>query len=219
MHSNLVTLIFFNIVVTCSSLLSYSFLIFIIVLRTISFDACEIGKNSSVMQVRTFPFPLSLAVVVVIFRSRLLQKTDGTTKGFNLKEFTKLWAWLRDRTRNNETPKNYQQGAVTFSRLRKATGGNNVTGVQPGTMEEDSSDLLGPCTGQYSPEARRQWEPSVLIHRNWSPGTQIKIKSKDLMQWHSLIYRSLCMPKSLQMVTAAMKLKDTYSLEGKWWPT
>ena len=26
-------------------------------------------------------------------------------------------------------------------------------------------------------------------------------------------------PKSLQMVTAAMKLKDTYSLEAKLWPT
>ena len=26
-------------------------------------------------------------------------------------------------------------------------------------------------------------------------------------------------PKSLQMVTAAMKLKDIYSLEGKLWPT
>ena len=26
-------------------------------------------------------------------------------------------------------------------------------------------------------------------------------------------------PKSLQMVTAAMKLKDAYSLKGKLWPT
>ena len=26
-------------------------------------------------------------------------------------------------------------------------------------------------------------------------------------------------PKSLQMVTAAVKLKDAYSLEGKLWPT
>ena len=26
-------------------------------------------------------------------------------------------------------------------------------------------------------------------------------------------------PKSLQLVTAAMKFKDTYSLEGKLWPT
>ena len=25
-------------------------------------------------------------------------------------------------------------------------------------------------------------------------------------------------PKSLQMVIAAIKLKDAYSLEGKWWP-
>ena len=25
-------------------------------------------------------------------------------------------------------------------------------------------------------------------------------------------------PKSLQMVTTAMKLKDAFSLEGKWWP-
>ena len=29
----------------------------------------------------------------------------------------------------------------------------------------------------------------------------------------------LGLQKSLQMVTAAMKLKDTYSLEGKLWPT
>ena len=28
-----------------------------------------------------------------------------------------------------------------------------------------------------------------------------------------------CSPKSLQMLTAAMKLIDTYSLEGKLWPT
>ena len=28
-----------------------------------------------------------------------------------------------------------------------------------------------------------------------------------------------CSPKSLQMVTAAVKLKDAYSLEGKLWPT
>ena len=28
-----------------------------------------------------------------------------------------------------------------------------------------------------------------------------------------------CSPKSLQMVTAAMKLKDAYSLEEKLWPT
>ena len=29
----------------------------------------------------------------------------------------------------------------------------------------------------------------------------------------------VCSPKSLQMVTAAMKLKDAYSMEEKLWPT
>ena len=32
-------------------------------------------------------------------------------------------------------------------------------------------------------------------------------------------YFILGAPKSLQMVTAAMKLKEAYSLEGKLWPT
>ena len=38
----------------------------------------------------------------------------------------------------------------------------------------------------------------------------------DGKQWQTLF---LGAPKSLQMVTAAMKLKDTCSLEAKLWPT
>ena len=33
------------------------------------------------------------------------------------------------------------------------------------------------------------------------------------------VWLFLWAPKSLQMVIEAMKLKDTYSLEGKLWPT
>ena len=40
---------------------------------------------------------------------------------------------------------------------------------------------------------------------------QIDVETMDDCIWRA--------PKSLQMVTAAMKLKDTYSLEGKLWPT
>ena len=36
-------------------------------------------------------------------------------------------------------------------------------------------------------------------------------------QWKQCQTLFLGAPKSLRMVTAAMKLKDTYSLEGKWW--
>ena len=44
------------------------------------------------------------------------------------------------------------------------------------------------------------------------PITSWEIDGKQWKQWLTLI---LGAPKSLQMVTAAMKLKDTYSLEGK----
>ena len=45
------------------------------------------------------------------------------------------------------------------------------------------------------------------------PITSWQIEGK---QWQTLFWGA---PKSLQMVTAAMKLKDTCSLEEKLWPT
>ena len=41
----------------------------------------------------------------------------------------------------------------------------------------------------------------------------------NLSQHQDLFQLFFWTPKSLQMVIAAMKLKDAYSLEGKWWPT
>ena len=49
-----------------------------------------------------------------------------------------------------------------------------------------------------------------------SPITSWEIKGKQWKQWLTLFWGA---PKSLQMVTAAMKLKDAYSLEEKLWPT
>ena len=46
-----------------------------------------------------------------------------------------------------------------------------------------------------------------------SPITSWQIGGK---QWQTLFWGAR---KSLPRVIAAMKLKDTYSLEGKWWPT
>ena len=43
-----------------------------------------------------------------------------------------------------------------------------------------------------------------------------QIEGKQWKQWQTLFSWA---PKSLQMVTAAMKLKDTCSLEEKLWPT
>ena len=44
------------------------------------------------------------------------------------------------------------------------------------------------------------------------PSTSWEIDGEKVKQCQTLV---LGAPKSLQMVTAAMKLKDTYSLEGK----
>ena len=44
------------------------------------------------------------------------------------------------------------------------------------------------------------------------PITSWQIDGKQWKQWLTLFFWA---PKSLQMVTAAMKLKDAYSLEGK----
>ena len=48
------------------------------------------------------------------------------------------------------------------------------------------------------------------------PITSWQIDEKQWQQWQTLF---LGASKSMQMVTAAMKLKDTYSLEEKLWPT
>ena len=48
------------------------------------------------------------------------------------------------------------------------------------------------------------------------PITSWQIDGKQWKQWQTLFWGA---PKSLQMVTSAMKLKDTCSLEKKLWPT
>ena len=51
-----------------------------------------------------------------------------------------------------------------------------------------------------------------------SPITSWQIEGKKWKQWQ-IFFGGEGAPKSLQMVTAAMKLKNPCSLEGKLWPT
>ena len=50
----------------------------------------------------------------------------------------------------------------------------------------------------------------------FSPITSWQIFGETMKQWETLFFWA---PKSPQMVTAAMELKDACSLEGKLWPT
>ena len=51
------------------------------------------------------------------------------------------------------------------------------------------------------------------------PITSWQIDGETVYTVTDFIYLFVLASKSLQMVTAAMKLKDAYSLEGKLWPT
>ena len=54
--------------------------------------------------------------------------------------------------------------------------------------------------------------------RSWHPVPSLHGKQME-KQWKQWLPLFLGAPKSLQMVTAAMKLKDACSLEEKLWPT
>ena len=75
---------------------------------------------------------------------------------------------------------------------------------------------------------RRTKEPFDESEREWKIGLKLNIQKTKIMAYGPVTSWQIHMetvglflgaPKSLQMVTAAMKLKDAYSLEGKLWPT
>ena len=70
------------------------------------------------------------------------------------------------------------------------------------------------CSHQMT---KKYWSFSFSISPPNKYAGLISLKmGKQWKQWQTLFFGA---PKSLKMVTAAMKLKDAYSLEGKLWPT
>ena len=64
---------------------------------------------------------------------------------------------------------------------------------------------------------RREWKVGLKLNiQKTKIMTSGPITSWQIDEWQALF---LGVPKSLEMVTAAMKLKDTYSLKEKLWPT
>ena len=59
----------------------------------------------------------------------------------------------------------------------------------------------------------------MLIAKEWNSNDMesYELNSKSLVQWKEWETLFFGAPKSLQVVTAAMKLKDAYSLEEKLW--
>ena len=68
-------------------------------------------------------------------------------------------------------------------------------------VKEESEKLASSSTFRK----RRSWHPVPSLHGKWM--------GKQCKQCQTLFFGA---PKSLQMVTAAMKLRDAYSLEGSY---
>ena len=94
----------------------------------------------------------------------------------------------------------------------------------PSAVTLESKKIILYCTLKII-LIRREWERKCLM-----PLIKVQCEPHHVEPWfknrkYLLCVNPICQtlllgaPKSLQMVTATMKLKDTYSLEEKLWPT
>ena len=89
------------------------------------------------------------------------------------------------------------------------TGGHQITyGRQERIPPETSQVRMKPHSFSSSTEEKQLYQPPRVV----VPITSWEIDGEIVETVSDFIFGA---PKSLQMVTAAMKLKDAYSLEGK----
>ena len=96
---------------------------------------------------------------------------------------------------------------------------NNLRHTDEITLMAESKEELKSLLMKVKAESQKAGlKLNIQTLISWHPVPSLKRKSmgKQWKQWETLFSWA---PKSLQMVTAAMKLKDAYSLEGKLWPT
>ena len=85
-----------------------------------------------------------------------------------------------------------------------------VAGLPSGCEEEPKSLLLKVKEESEKIGLKLNIQKTKIMASG--PTTSWEIDGKQWKQWLTLFFWA---PKSLQMVSAAMKLKDAYSLEGK----
>ena len=96
---------------------------------------------------------------------------------------------------------------------------NNLICADDATLMAESEEELKSLLMKVKEESEKVGlKLNIQKTKIMAPGpiTSWQILGKQWKEWETLFWGA---PKSLQMVIAAMKLKDTYSLEGKLWPT
>ena len=95
----------------------------------------------------------------------------------------------------------------------------NVRYAHDTTLKAESEEELKSVLMKVKEESEKVgWKLNIQKTKIMASGpiTSWEIDGETVETVSDLIFGA---PKSLQMVTAAMKLKDGYSLEGKLWPT
>ena len=96
---------------------------------------------------------------------------------------------------------------------------NNLRYADDTTIMAESEEELKSLLMKVKEESEKVGLNSTFSKlRSWHPVPSLHGKEMG-RQWKHCQTLFWGAPKSLQMVTAAMKLKDVYSLEGKLWPT
>ena len=94
---------------------------------------------------------------------------------------------------------------------------NNLRYADDTTLMAESEEELKSLLMKVKEESEKVgWKLNIQETKNMA-SSSITSWQIDGEQWKQTLF--LGAPKSLQMVTAAMKLKDAYSLEGKLLPT
>ena len=96
---------------------------------------------------------------------------------------------------------------------------NNLRYADDTTIMAESEEELKSFLMKVQEESEKaRLKLNIQKTRIMAPGPIIswQIDGEQWKQWQTLFWGA---PKSLQMVTAAMKLKDAYSLKEKLWPT
>ena len=96
---------------------------------------------------------------------------------------------------------------------------DNLRYADDTTLKTESKEELKSLLMKVKEESKNVGIKLNIQKTKIMASSSITLWQIDGEQWRQCQTLFLGAPKSLQMVTAAMKLKDAYSLEGKLWPT
>ena len=95
---------------------------------------------------------------------------------------------------------------------------NNLSYVDDTTLMAESEELKNFLMKVKEESEKAGFKLNIQKMKIMASGpiTSWQINGETMETWQTLFFWT---PKSLQMMIAAMKLKDAYSLKGKLWPT